>query len=34
MASTSGGLWSNPDAGDHWRAVSLHLPPAIAVRFG
>jgi photosystem II stability/assembly factor-like uncharacterized protein len=34
MGSTSGGLWSTADAGDHWQAVSHHLPPAFAARFG
>jgi photosystem II stability/assembly factor-like uncharacterized protein len=32
MGSTTGGLWAS--AGDHWQAVSHHLPPTFAVRFG
>jgi photosystem II stability/assembly factor-like uncharacterized protein len=34
MGSTTGGLWASDDAGDHWQAVSLNLPPIAAVRFG
>ena len=34
MGSTTGGLWARADAGDHWQAVSLNLPPIHAVRFG
>ena len=34
MGSTTGGLWASADAGDHWRTVSLNLPPIHAVRFG
>ncbi len=34
MGSTTGNLWASADAGDHWRAVSQHLPPIYAVRFG
>jgi hypothetical protein len=34
MGSSSGGLWGSGDGGDHWQAVSLHLPPIYAVRFG
>jgi hypothetical protein len=33
MGSTTGNLWSSDDAGDHWRPVSVHLPPIYAVRF-
>ena len=34
MGSSTGGLWSSADGGDHWQAVSLHLPPIYALRFG
>lgn len=34
IGSTTGNLWSSDDAGDHWQAVSLNLPPIHAVRFG
>ena len=34
MGSTTGGLWASDDGGEHWRAVSLNLPPIYAVRFG
>jgi hypothetical protein len=34
MGSTTGNLWASHDAGDSWQAVSLHLPPIHAVRFG
>lgn len=34
MGSSTGGLWSSGDGGDHWQAVSLHLPPIHAVRIG
>lgn len=34
MGSTTGGLWASADGGDGWSAVSLHLPPIFAVRFG
>jgi photosystem II stability/assembly factor-like uncharacterized protein len=34
MGSTTGGLWASDDAGDHWQAASLNLPPIAAVRFG
>ena len=34
MGSTTGGLWSSFDGGDHWHTVSLNLPPIAAVRFG
>jgi hypothetical protein len=33
MASTTGGLWLSEDQGDHWRALSLNLPPVYAVTF-
>jgi hypothetical protein len=31
MASTTGGLWISPDAGDHWICVSRDLPPVAAL---
>jgi len=34
MGSTTGGLWSSGDGGDHWQAESLHLPPIYALRIG
>jgi hypothetical protein len=34
MGSTTGGLWASGDAGDSWQAVSAHLPPVYAVKFG
>ena len=34
MGSTTGGLWASADAGDSWQAVSQHLPPIHALRFG
>lgn len=34
MGSTTGGLWASGDGGDSWAAVSSHLPPIYAVRFG
>jgi hypothetical protein len=34
MGSSTGGLWSSADGGDHWQAVSLHLPPIYALRIG
>ena len=34
MGSTTGGLWTSFDAGDHWHTVSLNLPPIAAVRLG
>jgi photosystem II stability/assembly factor-like uncharacterized protein len=34
MGSTTGGLWASADGGEHWQAVSQHLPPIFAVRFG
>lgn len=34
MGSTTGNLWASGDGGDRWRAVSGHLPPIYAVRFG
>lgn len=34
MGSTTGNLWASADGGDHWQAVSSHLPPVAAVRIG
>ena len=34
IGSTTGGLWTSADQGDHWHAVSTTLPPIHAVRFG
>ena len=34
MGSTTGNLWATADGGDSWSAVSGHLPPIAAVRFG
>lgn len=31
MASTTGGLWISPDAGEQWHCVSRDLPPIAAV---
>jgi hypothetical protein len=33
LASTTGGLWVSDDQGDHWQAVSNHLPPVYCVGF-
>lgn len=33
FGSTTGGLWTSPDGGDHWHEISAHLPPVHAVRF-
>jgi len=33
MGSTTGGLWTSDDAGDHWTAAEARLPPIYAVRF-
>jgi hypothetical protein len=33
MGSTTGGLWVSEDQGDHWRGLSVRLPPIHAVRF-
>jgi hypothetical protein len=32
MGSTTGGLWTSFDGGDHWSVVSHNLPPIAAVR--
>ncbi len=34
MGSTTGSLWISEDGGDSWAAVSHHLPPVYALRFG
>jgi hypothetical protein len=34
VGSTTGGLWASDDAGDHWQAIALHLPPIAALRIG
>jgi hypothetical protein len=34
MGSTTGHLWASSDAGEHWQAVLMHLPPISTVRFG
>ena len=31
MASTTGGLWISPDAGEHWHCVSRDMPPVAAL---
>ncbi len=33
MGSTTGGLWTSDDAGEHWHEVSAHLPPIYHVSF-
>lgn len=33
FGSTTGSLWTTDDQGDHWQAVSHHLPPIHAVCF-
>jgi photosystem II stability/assembly factor-like uncharacterized protein len=33
MASTTGGVWSSDDGGDHWQALAARLPPVYAVCF-
>jgi hypothetical protein len=34
FGSTTGSLWVSEDQGDHWQAISHHLPPIHCVRFG
>lgn len=34
FGSTTGSVWISEDGGDSWVAVSTHLPPVYAVRFG
>lgn len=33
LASTTGGLWTSADAGEHWHCVSNDLPPVAVLRF-
>jgi hypothetical protein len=33
FGSTTGGLWTTDDQGDHWKRVPVRLPPIHAVRF-
>jgi len=33
MGSTTGGLWTTDDSGDHWQALDVRMPPVYAVRF-
>ncbi|HSQ55160.1 MAG TPA: hypothetical protein VLM40_05390, partial [Gemmata sp.] len=33
MGSTTGGVWVSDDQGDHWKALSMRLPPIHAVAF-
>ena len=33
MGSTTGSLWTSEDAGDHWSAAALNLPPIYQVCF-
>ena len=33
IGSTTGGLWTSDDQGDHWQAVAVRLPPVHAVKF-
>jgi hypothetical protein len=33
IGSTTGGVWTTDDAGDHWAALPARLPPVHAVRF-
>ncbi|HWL45857.1 MAG TPA: hypothetical protein VNQ73_23155 [Ilumatobacter sp.] len=33
LGSTSGGVWTSIDGGDHWTEVTNDLPPVLAVRF-
>lgn len=33
MGSTTGGVWTTDDQGDHWTAVPARLPPIHAVKF-
>lgn len=33
FGSTTGSLWISEDRGDHWQAVSHHLPPVNCLRF-
>lgn len=33
FGSTTGGLWTSEDGGDHWRCLTAHLPPVHCVQF-
>lgn len=33
FGSTTGGLWTSPDQGDHWQALQARLPPVHAIVF-
>ena len=33
IGSTTGGLWTSGDQGDHWRALPARLPPVHALTF-
>ena len=33
MGSTTGGLWTTEDGGDHWLALADRLPPIVAITF-
>ena len=33
FGSTTGGLWTSDDQGDHWRQLPARLPPVLAVTF-
>ncbi|MCU7806684.1 MAG: exo-alpha-sialidase [Candidatus Thiodiazotropha sp. (ex Semelilucina semeliformis)] len=33
FGSTTGSLWVSEDQGDHWQAISHHLPPILCVQF-
>lgn len=34
FGSTTGGVWTSADAGDHWHLLPARLPPVYALRFG
>lgn len=33
MASTTGGVWTSADGGEHWQQLFMRLPPVYSVRF-
>jgi photosystem II stability/assembly factor-like uncharacterized protein len=33
FGSTTGGLWTTDDQGDHWKEATMRLPPIHAVQF-
>jgi photosystem II stability/assembly factor-like uncharacterized protein len=33
FGSTTGNLWATDDQGDHWHAITNHLPPIYGVRY-